>query len=123
MSWEAVESGMTRDGWGHVQPCACPKCQPKYVYKPKSPCFLPPQDKNRSVTRAATIIQKYTRRMIVLNKLERFPPDPYLTFQTTCHWCGIQDEEDVSFVKSYQLFGCRECVSECEEAEEAEDDY
>jgi hypothetical protein len=96
---------------------------PSMFTNPRVRASHPPQDKKRSVTRAATIIQKYTRRMIVLNKLERFPLDPYLTFQTTCHWCGIQDEEDVSFVKSYQLFGCRECVSECEEAEDAEDDY
>jgi hypothetical protein len=61
---------------------------------------------------AATIIQKYARRMIVLNINRLFPVDPYLTFQTTCHWCG-ECGEDVTFVKSYSLFGCRECASEC----------
>ena len=61
---------------------------------------------------AATIIQKYARRMIVLNINRFFPVDPYLTYQTTCHWCG-ECGEDVTFVKSYSLFGCRECASEC----------
>ena len=78
------------------------------------PCSSPP-DKNVSKTTRndeATIIQKYARRMIVLNINRLFPVDPYLTFQTTCHWCG-ECGEDVTFVKSYSLFGCRECASEC----------
>jgi len=60
---------------------------------------------------ATTIIQKYARGMIVRNTPD-FQVDPYLTFQTTCHWCG-ECSDDVTFVKSYSLFGCRECASEC----------
>ena len=28
-----------------------------------------------------------------------------------CYWC--EDTEGVTLVKSYQLYGCRECVGEC----------
>jgi len=28
-----------------------------------------------------------------------------------CYWC--EDNEGVTLVKSYQLYGCRECVKEC----------
>jgi len=28
-----------------------------------------------------------------------------------CYWC--EDTEGVTLVKSYQLYGCRECASEC----------
>jgi hypothetical protein len=37
---------------------------------------------------------------------------PCLELLNTCHWCG---DDDVAFVKSYGLFGCRECASECGE--------
>ena len=70
-----------------------------------------------SLTRydAATIIQKYARRMIVLNTI-----DPWLgpgfrdcdMSSSECHWCG-ECGEDIMYVKSYKLYGCRECVSEC----------
>jgi hypothetical protein len=66
--------------------------------------------KEATAIAAATIIQKYCRTMIALNTVADL--DPYLTFQTTCHWCG-ECSDDVSFVKSYQLFGCRGCASEC----------
>jgi hypothetical protein len=45
-------------------------------------------------------------------KIKEAMPQPEEAHPTIkCYWC--EDTEGVTLVKSYQLYGCRECASEC----------